>query len=259
MLSCFEVENYGNFIEKLSIEWNQGISCVFGKCGAGKTTLCMALKDIITEQDLKNQYIENNGKFKYIFLIEDIEIEIVYERKKNGRIYCGCIKIEKMLFEFILKNEVNVPIDMMKKSVKYAKVKNLKRETEILEKCMNMFQQKEYVVEVTENDKSVEWNKVRNDLKKEYLKRNSKRTKIKIIDDVDDSEIDRIKKEGIDSEVQIIVFARRSCWIDECIAPLDNYYYINGGKMIKMINGIEKEIKTVYQLKKLFLKGIYDI
>ena len=67
--------------------------------------------------------------------------------------------------------------------------------------------------------------------------------KIKIIDDVDDSEIDRIKKEGIDSEVQIIVFARRSCWIDECIAPLDNYYYINGGKMIKMINGIEKEIK----------------
>ncbi len=59
---------------------------------------------------------------------------------------------------------------------------------------MNMFQQKEYVVEVTENDKSVEWNKVRNDLKKEYLKRNSKRTKIKIIDDVDDSEIDRIKK-----------------------------------------------------------------
>ena len=95
--------------------------------------------------------------------------------------------------------------------------------------------------------------------KKEYLKRNSKRTKIKIIDDVDDSEIDRIKKEGIDSEVQIIVFARRSCWIDECIAPLDNYYYINGGKMIKMINGIEKEIKTVYQLKKLFLKGIYDI
>ena len=93
MLSCFEVENYGNFIEKLSIEWNQGISSVFGKCGAGKTTLCMALKDIITEQDLKNQYIENNGKFKYIFLIEDIEIEIVYERKKNGRIYCGCSKI----------------------------------------------------------------------------------------------------------------------------------------------------------------------
>ena len=164
-----------------------------------------------------------------------------------------------MLFEFILRNEVNVPIDMIKKSVKYAKVKKLKRETEILEKCMNMFQQKEYVVEVTENDKSVEWNKVRNDLKKEYLKRNNKRTKIKIIDDVDDSEIDRIKKEGIDSEVQIIVFTRRSCWIDECIAPLGNYYYINGGKMIKMINGIEKEIKTVYQLKKLFLKGIYDI
>lgn len=93
-----------------------------------------------------------------------------------------------MLFEFILKNEVNVPTDMIKISVKYAKVKKLKRETEILEKCMNMFQQKEYVVEVTENDKSVEWNKVRNDLKKEYLKRNSKRTKIKIIDDVDDSQ-----------------------------------------------------------------------
>ena len=222
MLSCFEVENYGKFIEKLSIEWNQGISCVFGKCGAGKTTLCMALKDIITEQDLKNQHIENNGKFKYIFLIEDTEIVIVYERKKNGRIYSGCIKIEKMCFEFILRNEVNVPIDMIKKSVKYAKVKKLKRETEILEKCMNMFQQKEYVVEVTENDKSVEWNKVRNDLKKEYLKRNNKRTKIKIIDDVDDSEIDRIKKEGIDSEVQIIVFTRRSCWIDECIAPLGN-------------------------------------
>lgn len=142
MLSCFEVENYGIFIEKLSIEWNQGISCVFGKCGAGKTTLCMALKDIITEQDLKNQHIENNGKFKYIFIIEDKEIEIVYERKKNGRIYSGCIKIKKMLFEFILKNEVNVPTDMIKISVKYAKVKKLKRETEILEKCMNMFQTK---------------------------------------------------------------------------------------------------------------------
>lgn len=260
MLFSFLVENYRTIKMDSPMYFGPGVTLIFGICGSGKSNYCNAIRDILLSEN------EWQSDCKSVFFYEFEEMGNVigfsYRREKDGKIQWAEVKIDNMEFCYVYEKETSAPGKILKTAKKFAAKHGQKKAEACLERCIREISQRFQCI-MNENYEGMhlnEWNKTYDIVrrKREYEKSNS--VDILIIDDVDCIEDEEIRKDRIWKEArQTILFARRSKWIDEKIAPLDNYYCMRNGKPIKMISLMKKEIISVKQLKNLFQKGVFEL
>lgn len=260
MLFSFFVENFRNIKMDSPIYFGSGVTLIFGICGSGKTNFCNAIRNIFfsaTESQL-----ERDSVFCYEFEEMGNNIEFSYRREKDGSIRSAEVRIKKRDFCYVCGKRDSVPVNILKEAERFALENERADVRPCLERCERVISQRSFCVmnENCENMHLNGWNKPCDFIGKQrgQTKRNFVATLI--VDDVDYIENAGSRESDImNKPEQMILFARRSKWIDEKIAPLDNYYCMKNGKPIKMISLMEKEIISVKQLKNLFQKGVFEL
>lgn len=261
MLHAFGVKNYYNLNMEDPAVFQNGVSFVYGICGSGKTNLCRALGDIIEiSPDGRGQ---KSPRFYYHFSRQGFDFIYEYDRDCRGRVGHASVLIPQLEFSFKCTERLHRPMDI------FRMCRTPERRT-IAYRVIGMFEEyllREFRIIIPECKTALQENLYRDAPEKKELDLESVIVKepesmTLIIDDFEYNGmlspllfIDNI----LSCRHQAIVTVRKSEWIDRIYGNLGHYYFMKNGNLIPASYCLKKEIRSVDQLKTLFIKGSFDV
>ena len=258
MLQSFWTSNYRNLRMSKPVKWEKGISFVLGGCGAGKTNLCVALSDIVTES--WNYQEKQPTDFHYGFLEEENEICMQYHRRSDGMVDSIELHIPEYHFSYCKDTFLHKPTDIWHEFCKAAIDSAIK--VELCKWCRKL--EKEISVVVPEKFRNkIFYNESRiGRVENAEIKLKNSFNRIIIVDDGEmygETQLADFLQMVRNNEAQAIVVVRRSKWFEQRYATERNYYLVEEGEVKPISDCIGKDIKSVKELKNLFLKRAFGI
>lgn len=261
MLHAFGVKNYYNLNMEDPVVLQNGISFIYGACGSGKTNLCRALVDII--EFCPDSRGQKSPRFYYHFSRQGFDFIYEYDRDCRGRVGHASVVIPQLEFSFKCTEGLHRPMDI------FRVCRTPERRT-IVYRVIGMFEEyllREFRVIIPECKAGLQENlykaapeKKEIDLEKAIVKEQESMTLI-----IDDFEYNGMLSPSLLIENilswrhQAIVAVRKSEWIDSVYGDPGHYYFMKNGNLIPASNCLKKEIRSVDQLKNLFIKGSFDV
>lgn len=261
MLRAFGVRNYYNLNMANPIVFQEGISFIYGTCSSGKTNLCRALGDIINF--CYHRWENKEPQFYYHFICRGYDLVYNYERDCRGRVNSASIMIPQLEFVFNFAESLQSPMDIFR----ICRASEREPTVYSVVRMFEQYIQNEFRVIVPECKTALQTN-LSNDQPQEdeidieniIVKEPGRLTLI-----IDDFEYNGMQDSQLlaysimSCRQQAVVIVRRSKWIDCMYGGTDHYYFIKNGDLIPALNYLRKDIRSVKQLKNLFLKGSFGV
>lgn len=260
MLHAFGVKNYYNLNMETPVVLHNNVSFVYGICGSGKTNLCRALGDIIeVSSDIG---VEKRPLFYYHFSYYGFDLIYEYVRDCVGQVGHASLLIPQFEFLFEYTETLCKPMDIFQVCRTF--------ERREVDSIIDMFEEHllcEFKVIIPECKAKLRENLHKCDLEKKEIDLENKVMEASkgmtlIIDDFEYNGMlspALLMNDILSRRHQAIVTVRRSEWIDNVYGDLGQFYFIKNGSLISAVNCLQKEIRSVNQLKNLFIKGSFDM
>ena len=261
MLYAFGVRDYCNLNMRKPVILQNGLTFIYGPCGSGKTSFCRALGDICDYSVYKNW---KTARFYYCFVYAGYTLIYTYERDSKSKVKNADISIPQLQYKYRYIGDIYSPLQIFSICRASSEKKNVHRILNVFEYYLinkfHLYDDTEVSAAASLRDSS---------LPPVCFKQPGQicRTEAEHTVIIDDFEYNRCNGESksqtlacrmIEEGTQGILAVRRSEWISEKYGGMGRYFFLRSGDLICADQYLKKEIRSLDQLRNLFLKGVFD-
>lgn len=261
MLYSFGVQNYCNLNMHKPVILQNGLTFIYGPCGSGKTSFCRALGDICDYTAYKNW---KTACFYYCFIYAGYTFIYTYERDNKGKVKNADISIPQLQYRYRHIDDMCYPLQIFSICRVLSENKNIHRVLNLFEYYLvnkfHLYDDTEFSASANLCDSSLP--PFRFKQMGQICTTGAEHTVI--IDDFEysrcngDSKPQTLARRMTEEGTQGILAVRRSEWISEKYGGIGHYFFLKSGDLICADQCLKKEIRSLDQIRHLFLKGAFD-
>lgn len=260
MLYAFGVQGYCNLNMHKPVILQNGLTFIYGPCSSGKTNFCRAVGDICNYSLYTNL---KTARFYYCFIYAGHTLIYTYERDSKSKVKNADISIPQLQYKHRYTGDISNPLQIFSICHTPSEKKNVRRILNVFEYYLtNNFHLYEDIEVSTATDLLDSClSPVCFKNPGQIYRTGSEHTII-----IDDFEYNRCTRGNtshtqarrmIESGTQGILAVRRSEWIAEKYGGMGHYFFLKSGDLICADQYLKKDIRSVEQLRHLFLKGVF--